>query len=65
MVEQAEISQLLTIKEAARILRVHQNTVKKLIATGKLPSFKIERVIRISQDDLKQYMEESRRGTGK
>lgn len=49
---------MLTVKEAADFLRVHFNTVKRLLSMGKLPGRKVGRQWRIEKDDLKRYMEE-------
>lgn len=48
---------ILTAEEAAAFLRVHLNTVKKLLADGTLPGKKIGRQWRIDKADLKRYME--------
>lgn len=57
--------ELLTIKEVAKILRLHPNRVLPLIRSGKLPARDIgasERraVYRVSREDLDAFLEESR-----
>ena len=43
-----EIPKLLTIREFAKVLRIHRNTVYKLIACGKVPRIQLgDRTTRI------------------
>ena len=42
-----QVSELLTIKEAARALRLHPETVRRLLNDGKIPAVKIGRSWRI------------------
>ena len=44
--------ELLTVQEAAGLLRVHRNTIYAMIHDGRLPAFKVGRVWRIHPDDL-------------
>jgi excisionase family DNA binding protein len=48
---------VLTVQEAANILRIHFNTVKRLLNLGKLPGRKVGRQWRIDRDDLKQFID--------
>ena len=48
----AVLPDLLTVKEVAALLRVHQNTVYKLIHTDKLQAHKVGRVWRIPKEGL-------------
>jgi excisionase family DNA binding protein len=41
------VADMLTVKEAARLLRVNVKTLHKLLATGDLPHHRFGRVIRI------------------
>jgi excisionase family DNA binding protein len=44
---------MLSIGDAAELYAVHQNTIRSLIKTGKLPAVRLgERVIRINAADL-------------
>ncbi|MGH2533406.1 MAG: helix-turn-helix domain-containing protein [Thermomicrobiales bacterium] len=46
-------TELLTIREAAQILRVSEVTISRWIKQGRLPSYRVgPRVIRIRRDDL-------------
>ena len=44
--------ELLTVQEAAGLLRVHRNTIYAMIHDGRLPAFKVGRVWRIRLADL-------------
>ncbi len=48
----------LTIKEAAKILKVHTNTIYKMCRQGFLPAVKIGKEWRINSDKLDQFLEE-------
>jgi excisionase family DNA binding protein len=54
-----DLPAILTSEECAVFLRVHINTVKRLLADGKLPGRKIGRQWRIDKEDLKRFMEET------
>lgn len=52
---------LLTIDEAASVLQVHRETIKRNIQLGKLAAVKIGyRTTRISEDDLNKFVESHR-----
>lgn len=40
-------SQLLTVREAAKLLSVSQLTIRRMISDGRLPSVRIGRLVRI------------------
>ena len=44
---------LLTVREAARVLRVSTATVYKLCARGEVPHFRVLNQIRVAAQDLK------------
>lgn len=48
-------SQALNIREAAALLGVHEQTVRKLARSGKLPAFKVGRDWRFSRGALEQW----------
>jgi excisionase family DNA binding protein len=52
---------LLTINEVARQENVSPRTVRRQIARGDLPYYRIGRAIRISPDDLSAYLKRVRR----
>ena len=47
-------------KEVAEKLNIHQTTVLKLINEGELPAKKVARKWRVTENQLKKYLEESR-----
>ena len=48
---------LMTVKEAARQLKVCERTVWRWIKDGKLKSYRVGvRAIRVREDDLKQFL---------
>jgi excisionase family DNA binding protein len=49
--------QLLTVKETADMLRVSPGTIRRHIASGKLPAVRIGRAIRIERDAVSQIVE--------
>ncbi len=51
-----DLGDILTAEEAAQFLRVHLNTVKRLLADDKLPGQKVGRQWRIDKADLMRYM---------
>jgi predicted adenylyl cyclase CyaB len=50
---------LITIKDAAKILKVHWQTVRNYIDKGKLPASKIGRQIRIKESDLQKLIDKN------
>lgn len=48
--------ELLKAQEVAKITRLSVPMVYKLVAQGKLPHYRIERAVRISRDDLENYL---------
>ncbi len=49
---------LLTVAEAAELLRVHPNHVYELIRRGELPHVRLGRVIRLPRHRLEQWIED-------
>ena len=49
---QATNIEMLTVKEAAELLRVNVKTIHKLLASGDLPHLRLGRVIRIPSQAL-------------
>lgn len=48
---------VLTVRDVAQILGVTQKTVRNLIKSGAITSFKVGRLIRIPKDKLIDYLE--------
>lgn len=51
---------MMTIKEVAESLRVHQNTIYKRVRAGEMPSTKVGSIYRVSEQDLEQYLQDQR-----
>jgi excisionase family DNA binding protein len=56
--------ELLTVDEAAELMKVSSSTVYRLIYEGKLPAVRIGRLRRIMNVDLAEYLK-SLRGDGR
>ncbi|MBS0196260.1 MAG: helix-turn-helix domain-containing protein [Planctomycetes bacterium] len=52
-----EMPQLLTIAEAARVLRVHRNTVDRELRAGRLGCVRIGRRVLVRIDQLRQFVD--------
>jgi excisionase family DNA binding protein len=59
MFKKAHKMKLFTINEVAQILRVHRNTVMKLIYDGDLKHSKVGGQYRISEDQINDYLKEN------
>lgn len=51
-------SELLTVPEAAQLLRISRNLAYELVARQELPSIRLGRVIRIPRASLDEWMEQ-------
>ena len=58
-----EMSDMMTIAEVAKYLKLHELTVRRLAREGELPAFKVGRQWRIKRDLLEAWIEE-RSGQG-
>ena len=52
----ADDQDLLTVKEISDLLRLHPNTVYKLVRQGKIPSFRIGTELRFRKDVMMHWM---------
>jgi len=50
--------ELFTVEEVAQKLKLHTDTVKRLLRTGQLTGYKILREWRVKQSDLDKFMED-------
>lgn len=50
------VPELLTVEDAAAILRMSKMTVYRLVDSGDLPHFRIGRTVRIRKDDFEHYL---------
>jgi putative molybdopterin biosynthesis protein len=55
-------STLLTAEDVARQLRIKKYTVYELIKRGELPSSRVGKQVRVSQEELDRYLRENRTG---
>ncbi|HMN96930.1 MAG TPA: helix-turn-helix domain-containing protein [Phycisphaerales bacterium] len=60
----ADLSPLLTYREAAKVLGVTERTVWTLVAGGVLPAVRFGRSVRIDPADLRAFIERSKRRGG-
>ena len=58
-----ELSDMMTIAEVAKYLKLHELTVRRLAREGELPAFKVGRQWRVKRDLLESWIEE-RSGQG-
>jgi excisionase family DNA binding protein len=54
-------SSVITVRELAEYLRVHQSTVYRLLRGNKLPSFRVGSDWRFSREAVEQWMSEQQR----
>ena len=52
-----QLSDLLTVKEVAEILRVSQTTVLRMIEDGELPAIRVRNQWRIRRSELDDYLQ--------
>ena len=55
--------QVLTIKEVAEYLKVHERTVYRLANKNELPGFKVANAWRFRKGDLDRWIDEQSAGT--
>ena len=56
---------LLTVPEAAKLLRIGRNLAYDLVARGEIPSVRLGRVIRVPRTALEQWLESPSHADGK
>jgi excisionase family DNA binding protein len=56
-VSMTQLSDLLTVKEVAEILRVSQPTVLRMIEDGELPAIRVRNQWRIRRSELDAYLQ--------
>jgi excisionase family DNA binding protein len=54
------LNTLLTVRVVAARLEVSEKTVRRLIQSGQLPALRIGHSLRISEDDLRSYLNSCR-----
>lgn len=53
---------LLSTKEVANILGLHEQVIRRYIRKGILPAIKLERKYKIDQEELNNWLEERKTG---
>lgn len=56
---------LLSTREVANILGLHEQVIRRYIKKGILPAIKLERKYRIDEKDLNNWLEERKTGSKK
>lgn len=54
----AEVPDLLTVHEVARVLRIGRNTAYALVRSGRVRSLRIGRAVRVPKEALRRFLEE-------
>lgn len=57
------MTKLLSTKEVANILGLHEQVIRRYIRKGILPAIKLERKYKIDQEELNNWLEERKTGT--
>ncbi|MGZ0174306.1 MAG: helix-turn-helix domain-containing protein [Planctomycetales bacterium] len=55
--QQTTLTPLLTVREAADVLRVSERTLWSLTSSGELPAVRVGRSVRYCQNDLASWIE--------
>jgi excisionase family DNA binding protein len=50
------LPQVVTVKKAAELLSVHQNTIRKLIAVGDLQEIRAGRIVRVPVSSIEAWI---------
>jgi putative molybdopterin biosynthesis protein len=58
-------ARLLTAEDVARQLRIKKYTVYELIKRGELPSSRVGKQVRVSQEDIEKYLTAGKTGSGR
>ena len=51
------MDKLYSVEDVSKILQVHVNTTRRYIKSGKLKAVKLDRAYRISESDLKAFLD--------
>jgi excisionase family DNA binding protein len=57
ILKESQRSRLLTIQEAAQILKIHRSTVSRYVLSGELKAYRIGRRVLIKEEDLWTFIE--------
>src|SRR3972149_6510333 len=50
------MSQLLTVRDVARLCRLHEMTVRRHISEGKIKAVRVGKGVRVTEEDLQEYI---------
>ena len=53
------LSEILTVKEAAQLLKTTRQQIRKMIQNGELPAVKVGREWRIPMESIRMFLESS------
>ena len=53
------LSEILTVKEAAQLLKTTRQHIRKMIANEELPAVKVDREWRIPMESIRMFLEEN------
>lgn len=59
------MSRMLTLKQAAERLGIHLNTLRKYVDRGVIPKLKLDRLVRIEEKDLEEFIRSRKQGVKK
>lgn len=59
-VQKLQVSPFYSVKTLADRLGISERTIRSMIASGRLASYRIEGSVRISSEDVEHYLEEAR-----
>lgn len=54
-----EIDALMNVNDVAQVLKISRQQVYRLIQIGKIPSVRIEKSVRVRNEDLEEFIEKS------
>jgi len=59
-IDQSNPDQLLDVKDVARYLKMGESTVRKLISDGKLDHYRLSGSIKVSREQLRDFLESNK-----
>lgn len=59
MAGKLENSTIMTVKEVAKYLRVHESSIYRLSKAGKIPAYRVGRNLRFKKDKIDEWLHQS------
>ncbi len=56
------MSDLLTLREGAKKLKLCESNLRKIIRAGQLPTIRLGRRVLLTEQDLQEFVDKNRRG---